>query len=446
MRGRGASRAWILAAAVPYLFPARATAIPVFARIYDKPCAACHTVFPQLNAAGEDFRAHGLHGLRPAVAPLKAGKEFELPGTLPVAITLGAGEDVSRTEVSGTPSSIEHHFNLDYLALLAGGELGPHAAFLADYAPVVTNPTTGDIRSNTRLGLGFLQLHGERWGWLANAKLGLFELPLGVSPRVHRLSVQPYLVYDLTGFDVLGQRPPVHGARKDSVLLDATQIGAELDGLHPATGVGWACGFVAGENNRSDNNASQDVFGRLSRDFGPHRAGLFLYWSPDTLAKGARDEVLRVGPDLTLSYRRVRVMGQMLAAHDSNPTGRHVGLWTYGGFVESDIRIATWLLSLVRFEYLSGPRFSDESVGGDVNLRPEVWAVVAGLQYLLAENLKIVTEGSYGVRHALEGTYVETDSQGTGHPSATTWTLTLRLVTAFWPLTPPRIAPRPEHD
>src|SRR5258706_156862 len=28
---------------------APAVAIPVFARIYDKPCGTCHTVFPQLN-------------------------------------------------------------------------------------------------------------------------------------------------------------------------------------------------------------------------------------------------------------------------------------------------------------------------------------------------------------------------------------------------------------
>jgi hypothetical protein len=44
-----------------------ALAIPVFARVYDKPCSTCHTVYPQLNPAGEDFRAHGLHGLTPVV-------------------------------------------------------------------------------------------------------------------------------------------------------------------------------------------------------------------------------------------------------------------------------------------------------------------------------------------------------------------------------------------
>ena len=50
------------------LQPTPAGAIPVFARIYDKPCGTCHTVFPQLNPAGENFRAHGFHGLQPAVA------------------------------------------------------------------------------------------------------------------------------------------------------------------------------------------------------------------------------------------------------------------------------------------------------------------------------------------------------------------------------------------
>jgi len=48
------------------LYPARALGIPVFARIYDKPCGTCHTVFPQLNPQGESFRAYGMHGLPPA--------------------------------------------------------------------------------------------------------------------------------------------------------------------------------------------------------------------------------------------------------------------------------------------------------------------------------------------------------------------------------------------
>ena len=115
------------------LMPRPASAIPVFARIYDKPCSACHTVYPQLNPAGEDFRAHGLHGLRPAIAPRPLGAHLDVPGTLPLALSFAAGEDVTRTDAPGQPSATHSRTNFNVLALLAGGELGPHLAFLADY-------------------------------------------------------------------------------------------------------------------------------------------------------------------------------------------------------------------------------------------------------------------------------------------------------------------------
>src|SRR5262245_12654510 len=97
-----------------------ALAIPVFARVCDNPCSACHTVYPQLNPAGEDFRAHGLHGLTPAVQPLKVGSLFEVPGTLPLAITFGAGEDLSKVDTPGKDNPTATHFNFEFLGLLAG--------------------------------------------------------------------------------------------------------------------------------------------------------------------------------------------------------------------------------------------------------------------------------------------------------------------------------------
>jgi hypothetical protein len=230
-------------------------AIPVFARVYDKPCSACHTTFPQLNPAGEDFRAHGLRGFTPVIKPIKVGSLFELPGTLPLALAFGGGEDLSKVDAPGKANPTRTHLNFEFLSLFSGGELGPHLAYLVDYAPVITDPQTGEISINTRLGLGFLQAHSEWSGWLLNLKAGLFELPLAASPRVHRLSVQPYLTYGITAYSLLGRLPPTRGARKDTLNLSATQIGVELSGLNPEGGFGWAVGSTNGSNNRWDNNA-----------------------------------------------------------------------------------------------------------------------------------------------------------------------------------------------
>ena len=415
-----------LVVALAALWPADALAIPVFARIYDKPCATCHTVYPQLNPEGELFRARGLHGLPPAVEPIRVGPHLDVPGTLPIALSLAVGEDVNKIDLPGSADPVNTHFNMPFLAVLAGGELGDHLAFLADYAPLFTNPVTGEIIENTRLGMGFLQAHDERWGWLGNLRGGLFELPLGTSPRVHRLSTQGYLIYNLTAFDLLGVPPPVTGARKDSVVLASTQLGFELSGLHPASGLTLAGGSVGGANNREDNNTTKDLFLRAAKAFGFHTAGLFLYYSPDTLAKGAIDEVIRVGPDLTLYWRQARVVAQWLSGWDSNPTGRHETMWYQGGFVEGNYRLTPSLVGILRGDFAFTPSFDDRSRGGTTYKRPRRWSFTGGGQWAIQENVKLVVEATYG-----ESTERVSDFR------VRSWFLTVRLATAFWPFTPP---------
>jgi len=433
-------RLLLLGNTVCVLWARPALAIPVFARVYHQPCGACHTVYPQLNPAGETFRAHGLHGFTPVVKPLKIGSLFEVPGTLPVAISFGVGEDISKVDTPGQSNPTTTHFNFEFLSLIAGGELGPHLSFLADYAPIITNTQTGEIQVNTRLGLGFVQAHAEQWGWLTNFKIGLFELPLGVSPRVHRLSVQPYLVYGLNAFSLLGQPPPVQGVHDEgeeeaggygppgtnAFILGATQVGLELSGLQPATGLSWALGMASGSNNRLDNNASKDFYLRVSQAYGLHKVGVFLYYSPDLLGPGVQDQTLRLGPDFSLYSRRFQLFGQFLANYDSNPTDRGQDLWYYGTFLEGNYRFTPAVISLLRTEYAWTPRFDDTAQGGHSRVRRQLWRVTGGGQWLPLENLKFVAEVTYGENH-----------EGISDRTVKNWSATIRLVTAFWPLTPP---------
>ena len=407
--------------------PGTAAAIPVFARIYNKPCHACHTVYPQLNPAGEAFRAHGLHGLTPAIQPVELAPYFSVPGTLPLALQLAFGEDVTHTQIPGQPSSTVTHFNFEFLSLLAGGELGPFLSFLADYAPYVTDPQTGYSQNPTRPGIAFGNAHAEPWDWLANLKVGLFELPLGQSPRVHRLTVRPYLIYNVTAFSLLSELPPVsRGQRTDSLILTSAQIGSEASLLDPDSGLQCVAGITTGSNNRVDNNDSADVFFRFGQELPTRRAGLFLYYSPDAVAPGANDQLLRLGPDLTLFSRRTRLAIQFLAGWDSNPTGYHDSLWYYGGFVEGEYRFTPALISILRLDGVGMPDFDDRSDGGHTHVERRLWEVTGGLQYLIVENLKVVAEVTYAENHN-----AVTDVTASG------LTATLRIATAFWPLTPP---------
>ena len=421
-RGRRGAR-WILAllaAAAGMLRPSPAAAIPVFAHLYDKPCGTCHTVFPQLNPYGENFRAHGFHGLPPAVKPLRAGTLFDVPGTLPLALYLGTGEDVTSNE-----RSTRGRFNLDFLSLLLGGELGRHLAFLTDFELLETEPDSGKLTVNSLPEQAYLQAHVEPAGWLLNVRAGWFELPLGVSPRVHRLSAEPYLTYGINGCGLIGHAPP--GVRCDDVpVLSESQIGGELGGQHPGSGFGWAFGLTNGSNNRLDDRAARDFYLRIAEQVGLHRLGFFLFYSPDVLGARGDDRTLRLGPDLSWYTRRFRALAQFLANHESNPTGRAQDLWYYGAFLETEYRVTATLLGLLRGEYAWNTTFDDTANGGTSRVRRQLWAVTGGGQWLILENLKLVAEATYSE-----------DRDATRDTTGSSWFATIRLVTAFWALAPP---------
>src|SRR5262249_30019528 len=122
----------------------------------------------------------------------------------------------------------------------------------------------------------------------------------------------------------------------------------------------------------------------------------FLYYSPDAVGSGVHDQALRLGPDMTLYWRRGRLVTEFLAGWDSNPTGHQVDFWYYGGFVEGNYRITPSLVVLARLDAVGAPRFDDTEEGGNVSYQPRLWTATAGLQYLLDENLRILAEGSYG--------------------------------------------------
>lgn len=403
----------------------RAVAIPVFARIYDKPCGACHTTFPQLNPDGEAFRAHGFHGLQPAIKPIKVGSAFDLPGTLPIALYLTSGEDVTQEVVSGHHNPIRTHFNLNFLSVLAGGEVGEHLSFLFDYRPIEMEGDSGKVETYDVPYQAYAVGHAEGWGWLGNVKAGWYELPLSVSPAVHRLSARPYLIYGLNACSLLGKDPP-HGECEYVSTLSEPQIGLELNAVHPGTGVSIATGFTNGSNNRLEETASRDFYAHVSRAFGPQRIGLFAFYSPDIIGAGTHDQALRIGPDIDLYSRQFRLLGQFLAGYESNPTGYHRSLLYYGGFLEGDYRLTAALLTLLRFDTAWMPRFDDRREGGDSRMGRDIWEVTGGVQLSILQDLKIVAELTYGENH-----------EDVSQDLEKTWAGTIRLVTAFWPLTPP---------
>lgn len=422
--GRHALLIFVLLCAA--LAPRPSAALPVFARIYNKPCGTCHTTFPQLNPAGEDFRAHGFHSLKPEIKPLRAGP-IEVPGTLPLAIYLSVGEDLESKHGPGRPTTTKTLFNLESLKILGGGELGPHLGFMLEYEPLETEFDEGYLKADVPPYVAYLNAHAERWGWLGTVKGGWYELPLTVSPSVHRLSARPYLIYGINACNLLGTNPPGKSC-DDLAVLGQEQIGADFNAIHQATGLALSAGFTNGSNREVHPSGSQDAYLHVVQPVGPMRPGFFLSYTPDLLGHG-RDHVLKLGPDIDVYSRRFRLLGQFLAGHESNPTGHQEALWYYGGFLEANYRLTTSLVALSRADVAWLPRFDDRSRGGDTTVRRKLWEFTGGVQWSIEENVKLVAEVTYAEDHGLEGGPVNA------------WIGTLRLVTAFWPFTPPFLSP-----
>ena len=144
----------IAAVACCVVVGARAEAMPVFAQRYQLTCKACHTVLPELNDFGNDFRNRGYrlppnvprHGT--TIAALRYNVEWE--------------RDPAAGARRFTPSA----------AILGDADVGAVNAYL--------HYTLGSSGAPSSFFLGFLSYHNDATKSLYRA--GLFELPLTHSP------------------------------------------------------------------------------------------------------------------------------------------------------------------------------------------------------------------------------------------------------------------------
>jgi hypothetical protein len=275
-----------------------------------------------------------------------------------------------------------------------------------------------------------------------NLVAGVEELPLGISPDHRRLSVAPYLIYHRRALELLNNRGPLDDllikAQNDRLLrLDRAQVGVELRGFFMPGAAGptdvgkpetlviqYNLGITNGSNNQSDPNTGKDFSGRLAMRWWGQTLGLFGYWSPDIYSDDMRRPVpdgvaidpanpdegvlaglgrhnafSSVGPDLLLSLEPwdipVWLETQVLFNRESNPTGFNKEFRWWGGFTQINWKIVDSLVAYGRYDWIRGNRFDDIGVGGVTPVvKPQEWGIVAGLQWYVLENLKLLGEYS----------------------------------------------------
>ncbi len=410
--------ALVFAAATLLLQPSSASAMPAFARKYKLGCNMCHTLYPQLNRFGRDFRDNGFRmpdeiekvlkkrSGRPATAGQPADEKSPdeedfwsfIPENIPFAIQAKVHDAMS------PKGDVKSDFQIEELQLQAGGTWTPRVSYyLHHHLAEEGEPGklyTGWVRFNN--------LAGSNW---FNLAVGQVELPLSFSPEIERLSVFEYLAFDRT----LGANP----FNLATPQLGVQYFGQSEGGTKVWLGVVNGVGLAVDEATESfDNNSFKDVYGRVTQEMGEHYVGGFAYFGRGRgqFADGDafNDNFVRLGGDAFVNLTPIVVYGSALYARDDDPLGTGERRSLFGGFVEGDLFVSDRTVVLVRLDavrqklpaFFTGAEEGEEPEAGGAEGEPEeeapfrvnTFAVTPGLQYLVRPNVKLGFE--YQVRQA----------------------------------------------
>jgi hypothetical protein len=312
------NRAVLFAAAVAFgcaALPRPAHAVPLFAQRYNLRCDACHSVLPELNAFGNDFRNRGY---RIDGAPKR--------GTTIVAL---------REQVGYTPTPIDGttRKTVPAGAALGAAEIGQVEAFVHE--------TLGSEGSSASLFLGYLAYGNARSGVLYRA--GLIELPLVHSPAQRNDTLTTY-GYEgtLAGLNDLTLATP-RWALEAERSVGAARVAATL-AFGNATGSAY--GGKPVETGRSESFAAPEIglFARVP-------VGDSLRVGVDALAGSRRIAVLgrpsfddpyhRFGASLEAHRGRLELLAEQWYGRDANADGAGGPLDSTGGFVRLRWRLGS---------------------------------------------------------------------------------------------------------
>ena len=287
--------------------PRPAHAVPLFAQRYNLRCDACHSVLPELNQFGNDFRNRGY---RIDGAPKH--------GTTIVALR----EQIGYTP---TPTDGTTRKTVPAGAALGAAELGQVEAFVHE--------TLGSEGSSASLFLGYLAYGNAHSGMLYRA--GLIELPLVHSPAQRNDTLTTY-GYEgtLAGLNDLTLATP-RWALEAERNVGAGRVAATL-AFGNATGSAY--GGKPVETGRSESFAAPElgVFARFPLT-DQIRVGV------DALAGSRRIAVLgrpsfddpyhRFGASLEARRGRLELLAEQWYGRDANADGAGGPLDSAGGFV-----------------------------------------------------------------------------------------------------------------
>ena len=376
------------------LLAADAQAIPAFARKHKVGCNTCHTIYPQLNRFGRDFRDNGFRTPEEVQALLKkmpvgppdaqaVTEDFWsfIPDEIPFSIQAKLHDAIK------PKADVKNDFQIEELQLQSGGIFTPRVSYYLHHH-LAEEGEPGDLYAGW---VRFNNLLGSDW---LNVTVGQIELPLSFSPEIERLSSFGYLAFDRQ----LGA---------NTFNLSTPQLGVQVFG-QAARGTKLWAGVVNGsglaeneETDSFDSNNFKDVYARVGQEMGEHFLGGFVYYGRASAAAerlgSFEDRFVRAGGDAFVNLEKAIVYGTVLYARDDNPLGTGERRTFFGGFAQGDVYFNDRTIALVRVDvvhqnlpavFAADSDAEEESEEGPA-FRVNTIAVTPGLQFLARPNVKL---------------------------------------------------------
>jgi hypothetical protein len=282
----------------------RVKLIPAFARKYGLRCSACHTVWPELNSFGQQFRDNGYQLRNEKDSPIAQSNGY-IPLTIRVTpqfhVEHATKQLVDASPGDGSSGQVErnltsHGFDLSGIDIWTAGTLWKNVSFVV-------------LLSGDNLGsFGFEAMHVrfDNLGdspWL-NLKVGKFELD-------NLISEKRFLFLSGNGGSYQSYHFSAPGSSVDFGIGD-NQIGAELSGhsLNSYTRYSAAVLTSSDGDPSSENFSSYDANFNFSQAFdggkmGVERLGLYAYVGqrPTSYQTSGGEEIPGTGYNRKMFYR-----------------------------------------------------------------------------------------------------------------------------------------------
>jgi hypothetical protein len=387
------------------------------------------------------------------------GGLLSIPTTFPLSIITGVGYDYRsedrKASNGSTNSRSASTLALEDASLFLSSSLGKHLAAFIEFPMYETREweftPTGPAEANDSSKVKNSRFRNESPGFevakfwwnnlitgaprdSTNLCLGISHPPLAYSPGKVRLSVNQYLIYERRALDLISPRfvTPRHENNlltedEDAYLfrLSEPQVFAEFNGMlvpgknitdvseRETFWIEYHAGIANGSNGQTDNNSSKDIYGRFVMRCYNQSLGVFAYYSGNTyddsllnhadiqnggIMSGlhARNAMLRVGPDMTISLAPfgvpVWLENQYLFNRESNPTGFGKEFIWKGGFHQLNWQPEKNGIAYARYDWVHGDKYDDTMSGGITNVKPSEWDIVTGYKHLVLQNFKLIGE------------------------------------------------------